>query len=295
MRKIKYGAGDTVFNLINHSVLAILTLLFLYPMWHILMASFSSPLLLLTQIGPMLRPKGFSIEGYKAVMHNPNIITGYINTIFYVSVGTVLNVLMTILGAYVLSRKKFMFKKFLTMMIILTMYLNAGLIPNFLLVRYLGLYDTRMALILPGLIATWNLIVMRTSFKQIPRSLEESALMDGAGDFTILFKIIVPVSKAVIAVILLFYAVGHWNSWFSAVIYLRDRAKYPLQLFLREILIISTSMGQADGGSTQTDLFYLEEAMKYCAIIVSTVPILLIYPMVQKYFIKGVMLGSLKE
>jgi putative aldouronate transport system permease protein len=293
MKRLK--RDSLTFNLINNSVVVILTVIFLYPMWHIIMASFSKPINLINQIGLMGFPLGFSLDGYKAVIRNPNIMTGYGNTIFYVVLGTVLNVLMTVLGAYVLSRKNFLLKKPLTLLIVMTMYINAGMIPNFLLIKYLGLYNSRMALILPGLIGTWNLIVMRTSFNQIPRSLEESALIDGAGEFTILFKIILPVSKATIAVIGLFYAVGHWNAWFSAVIYLRDRIKYPLQLFLREILLIQAAMGNAEGGDSLADLFYLAESIKYCSIVVSTLPILMIYPMVQKYFVTGVMMGSLKE
>jgi putative aldouronate transport system permease protein len=264
-------------------------------MWHVFMASFSDPVKLVNHIGPVFKPLGFSLRGYNAVLKNKNILIGYGNTIFYVGVGTTVNMLMTIISAYVLSRRNLLIKRPLTLMIVVTMYLHAGMIPDFLLVKYLGLYDTRMALILPGAIATWNLIVMRTCFNQISRSLEESAMIDGAGDFTILFKIILPVSKAVIAVMILFYAVGHWNSWFNAVIFIRDRTKFPLQLFLREILLANTTMGFSEGMSAADGQFLLEEIIKHCAIIVSTVPILAIYPLVQRHFITGVMLGSLKE
>jgi putative aldouronate transport system permease protein len=203
--------------------------------------------------------------------------------------------ILTIVGAYVLSRKNLLIRRPLSIMVVFTMYMNAGIIPDFMVVRYLGFYNTRLAIILPVAITTWNLIVMRTSFSQISRSLEESAQIDGAGDFTILFKILVPVSKATIAVMILFYAVAHWNSWFTAVIYLRDRDKFPLQLFLREILVANTTMGYSEGVSSADGQYLLEEVIKYCMIVVSTVPILAIYPMVQKYFITGVMLGSLKE
>jgi putative aldouronate transport system permease protein len=286
--------GERLFELINFIILVILTLTFLYPLWHVFMASFSEAEKLLAHIGPILVPQGFSLKGYHAVLQNKNILIGYGNTLFYVGVGTVLNLFMTTLGAYVLSRRNLWIKKFLTLFIVITMYVHAGMIPDFLLVRYLGIYDSRFAIILPGLIGTWNLIVMRTSFSQIPRSLEESAMIDGAGDFSSLFKIIIPVSKATVMVMLLFYAVGHWNSWFGAVIYLRDRNKYPLQLFLREILLMNSTADSSIGmDATTTDFFMLGEVIKYCSIVVSTAPILVIYPLVQKHFIAGVLLGSL--
>ena len=293
----KETAGELIFEWGNKAIIFILTLIFLYPLWHVIMASFSDANLLIAHTGALLRPQGWSLRGYQAVFNNKNILSGYANTIFYVSAGTVLNIIMTTLGAFVLSRQKMYFKKFLTLFVIITMYINAGLIPEFLLVRNLGLYNSRAALLLPGLVGTWNLIVMRTVFNQVPRSLEESAMIDGANDFTILTRIILPVSKATIMVMVLFYAVGHWNSWFSAVIFLRDRDKYPLQLFLREILLMNntadSSISAAD--ATTSDFFMLGEVIKYSAIVVSTVPILLIYPLVQKYFVTGVMMGSLKE
>jgi putative aldouronate transport system permease protein len=287
--------GDKIFDFINWFMLIFLTIAFLYPMWHVIMASFSDPYRLISHSGLIFLPLGFSLKGYSTVFNNINILIGYSNTVFYVCVGTALNMIMTVLAAYVLSRRNLMIKKGLTLMIVFTMYLSAGMIPDFLLVKYLGLYNSRLAIILPNAITTWNLIVMRTSFNQIPRSLEESAMIDGAGDFSILFKIILPVSKAALAVMILFYAVGHWNSWFSAVIYLRDRSKFPLQLFLREILTANASMGSGDAVSAVDAQFLLEELIKYCSVVVSTVPILVIYPLVQKYFITGVMLGSLKE
>lgn len=288
------SVGDKVFNFVNYTILIMLTIAFLYPMWFVLMASFSEPTKLMTHVGPMLTPQGFSLAGYRAVFRNKNIITGYSNTLFYVVVGTSLRMLLTILGAYVLSRKNLYLKKFMMPMIVISMYLSAGVIPNFLLIKYLGLYNTRLAIIIPGAIGTWNLVVMRTAFMQVPDSLEESAKIDGASDLVTLFKIIIPVSKATIAVIILFYAVGLWNSWFNSMIYLRDRSKYPLQLFLREILIANISTGKDADVPTGQGAFFMDELIKYCTIIVSTVPILCIYPMAQRYFIKGVMLGSIK-
>lgn len=292
----KKSFGELSFDVVNHILMLLIGLLCLYPMLYVLFASFSNPAELAKHTGVLWKSQGFSVVGYTIVFQNPNIVSGYLNTIFYVTAGTLLNITMTAVGAYVLSRKQLLFKKPLTIMIVFTMYFGGGLIPEFLLVKNLGMYDTRMALILPTMIATWNLIVMTTAFKGVPESLEESARIDGANDFTILFRIIIPVTKATISVMILFYAVGHWNSWFNAMIYLRDRGLYPLQLLLREILIANSAGGNLlEGAPVSEDdraLVYL--VIKYCTIIVATVPILFIYPFCQKYFVKGVMLGSLK-
>ncbi len=288
------SAGDRIFDIVNVLLVLLLTLIFLYPMWFVFVASISNPARLMVHTGIMLWPDGFSLEGYREVFTDPDVLTGYLNTLFYVGVGTVFSMFMTTLGAYVTSRKDFYFRKLMLPFIVLTMYVNAGLIPDFLLVRYLGLYNTRWALIFPAAIGTWNLIVMRTSFLQVPTGLEESAKIDGANHWTILWRIIFPVTKATFAVISLYYVVGKWNSWFNAMVYLQDRTKFPLQLFLREILVANStsSEGMIGGGG---EYYRLDQLIKYCTIIVSTVPVLCIYPFVQRYFIKGVMLGSLKE
>ena len=296
MQKFKnMSKGDRIFDVVNIVILTILTVIFIYPMWHCLMASFSDPGKLLTEQHMLLVPNGFSLKGYQAVMGNAGIWIGYKNTIFYMVVGTLINMILTILGAYVLSRQRMMLKRALLFFVTLTMYINAGLIPLFLVVKGLGLYNSRLAILLPVGVSTYNLIVMRTSFAHVPRALEESAMMDGAGDLTILFRILLPVSKATLAVMVLFYAVSHWNSWFSASIYLQDRKLFPLQLYLREILIANSTAINGEPSDPLDGLFYLEELIKYCTIIVSTVPILAAYPFAQKYFVSGVMLGSLKE
>ncbi len=287
--------GDKVFSAINFSVLCVLTLIFLYPLWYCVVASFSDPGQLLRHTGALFRPLGLSIEGYRVVFNNANIWTGYKNTLIYVFAGTAVNMTLTILGAYALSRRRMMFKGFMTGFVAFTMYIGAGLIPNFLLVKNLGLYNKYSAIILTSALSTYNMIVMKTAFAHVPQSLEESAMMDGANDFVILWSILLPVAKATVAVITLFYAVGHWNSWFSAAIYLRDRDKYPLQLFLREILMANSTSTLGSDGSSLDGMYYMEAVIKYCTIIVATVPILCIYPFVQKYFVAGVMLGSLKE
>ena len=288
----KVSSGDKVMMVTVYILLGLVALLCLYPMVHVLMGSFSDPVRLMRHTGVILWPKGFSLKGYEVVLNNPNIWRGYRNTLFYVAAGTAINILMTTFGAYALSRSKYMFKKAITVGIVFTMYFSGGMIPNFLLVQAVGIYNTSLAMLLPGAITTWNLIVMKTSFQSIPQSLEESAKIDGANDFVVLFRIFMPVAKATIAVMVLFYAVGHWNSWFNAMLYLQDRGKYPLQLFLREILIASSTGGNM---ALDTEMPFMEDLVKYATIIVSTLPILCVYPFAQKYFMTGVMLGSLKE
>ena len=283
--------GDRIFIGTVYIITGLMALMCLYPMLHVLFASISDPIRLMQHTGVILKPLGFSLEGYKIVLKNPNIPVSYLNTIIYVVVGTSINILMTTLGAYALSRKGYMFKKTITLLIVFTMYFNGGLIPNFPLVKALGMYNTIWALVVPGAISTWNLIVMKTCFQAIPVSLEESARLDGANDFVILLKVFLPLSKATMAVMLLFYAVTQWSSWFNAMIYLSDRKKFPLQLIMREILIANST----SGNTMDSDVMFLEEVVKYATIIVSTVPVLCIYPFVQKYFMTGVMMGSVKE
>ncbi|NHN29916.1 carbohydrate ABC transporter permease [Paenibacillus agricola] len=290
---IKRSKAENIFGFFNIGFLLFLTLITLYPFLYVAFASLSNPSNLASHSGLLLWPLGFNIDGYISVFKNPNIITGYTNTIIYVVVGTSINVFMTALGAYVLSRKGVMLRDTMMMMIVFTMFFSGGLIPNYLLVRSLGMFDTMWALILPGAISTYNLIIMRTSFAAIPDSLEESARIDGANDITILFKIVLPLSQAVISVMILFYAVAHWNSWFSAMIYLRNRDAYPLQLFLREILINSSTDSMITGTSG-SDKEAVSEIIKYCTIIIATLPIITVYPFLQKYFTKGVMIGAVK-
>lgn len=226
--KIKRTKGEVVFDAAVYVIIALISLACLYPMLYVLFASLSDPVEIMFHSGGLLWPLGFSLEGYKAVIEKPDVWSGYGNTLFYVIVGTALNMVMTTIGAYALSRREFMLKKPLTMMIVFTMYFTGGTIPNFLLIRNLGLLDTRWALILPVAIGTWNLLVMRTAFASVPAALEEAALIDGANDLQILTRVILPVSKATLAVIFLFYAVGHWNSWFNALMYLpRSRDLFP--------------------------------------------------------------------
>ncbi|MTQ81991.1 carbohydrate ABC transporter permease [Ruthenibacterium lactatiformans] len=288
--KIKRTKGEIVFDAAIYFFVGMISLACLYPMLYVLFASLSEPTRIMYHQGGLLWPLGFSLKGYEAVIGRQDVWTGYANTLFYVTVGTSLNMVMTVMGTYVLSRRDFMFRKPLTMMFVFTMYFTGGTIPNFILVKSLGLLNTRWALILPVAIGTWNMLIMRTAFASVPSALEEAALIDGANDLQILTKVILPVSKATLAVIFLFYAVGHWNSWFNALIYLpNERELFPLQLILREVLI-----SNSDYSSSEISVDYLGESIRYAIIIVSTVPILCIYPFIQKYFVKGVMMGSVK-
>ncbi len=284
----KKNSNGWGFRLINGIILAMISLMTLYPFLYVIFASFSDPVKLMGNSSLLLKPLGFSLNAYKKVFVNPSIYSGYLNTIFYVAAGTLVNILATCMAAYVLSRKQFMLRRFLTIMFIFTMYFNGGLIPSYLLIKDLGLINSRLSLILPGAVSTFNLMIMITGFEGIPQSLEESARIDGAGDWTILFRIIMPLAKPTIMVILLYYAVGHWNSWFNAMIYLRDADKMPIQIFLRDILTRS-QLGAMTG---QTDVEDVGQTIKYATIIVSTVPILCIYPFIQKHFVKGVMIGA---
>ena len=212
------------------------------------------------------------------------------NTLFYVVVGTAVNMFLTSLGAYALSRTDWPFRKFFVFLFVFTMYFNAGIIPTFMLVKSLHLLNTRWAIILPTAVSTWNLIVMRTAFAGVPNELQESAHLDGASDLRILYQIYIPVCKATMAGMLLFYAVEHWNEWFTSMIYLNKTHLYPLQIFVRDILLYDGA-----GGTTEdANAIYLKELTKYAVIIVSIAPILVVYPFVQKFFVKGVMLGSVK-
>lgn len=283
----------SIFPYINGIIMLILIVITVYPFIYVIMASFSDAVLLAANAGAFLiKPFGFSLEGYKIVLRNPNILIGYKNTLIYVTLGTSINLAFTILGAFVLSRRKFMLKKIMIVMIIITMYFSGGMIPRFIVVQSVGLYDTIWALLIPNAISTWNLIIMRTSFNAIPHEMEEAAKIDGANDLQLLFRVVIPLSVPVIAVMALFYGVGHWNAWFDSMIFIRNTRLYPLQLFLREILIME-QMGEMTSPEVIDDFFNLQ-LVKYCSIVISTVPILCIYPLLQKYFVKGIMVGALK-
>lgn len=292
--KIKMSTGERVFNVFNVIFMFVMMFVMFYPMWHVLCASFSDAKQLSSHAGVLLWPDGYSLTAYKLMFKNPMILKGYGNTLYVLFFSMIINMVMTSIAAYVLSRKNVMLNKPITVFIIFTMYFNGGLIPTYLNVKSLGLIDSLWSIILPGAITTYNMVVLRTGFASVPDSLEESAKIDGASSLRILCQIILPLSKATFMVVCMYYAVSHWNGWFYAMIYLNDRAKFPLQLILREILIQNDTSSMVGGDVAAGDSAYVSETVKYAVIIISIVPILCIYPYVQKHFTKGVMVGAVK-
>ncbi|MGO4109060.1 carbohydrate ABC transporter permease [Paenibacillus sp. YAF4_2] len=294
MEKSIRPSNERLFDAIVYIIAAIIMVIVLYPLLFIVSASISDPAKVLNG-DVWLLPQGINADAYVNILQNDKIWTGYGNSILYTVIGTVINIIMTILAAYPLSRPDLPLRNGIMVMITMTMFFSGGLIPSYLLVKDLGMIDTMWALIVPGAIATYNLIVMRTYFQNsIPWELQEAAHMDGCSNWRLLVSIILPLSKPILAVMVLFYAVGHWNSFFNALIYIRDEGKYPLQLVLREILLISQS-AQTDGGSVGLEKqILLSESIKFAVIIVSSLPVLIMYPLVQRHFVKGVMIGSVK-
>ncbi len=292
---VKKSIGDILFDILNTVFLVLLTLITLYPFVHVIAGSISGPGALIGHKGALLWPKGTpTLAAFGLVFRNPNILTGYKNTLIVLVLGTAVNIIMTSLGAYVTSRKQFAARRVMMFMIIFTMYFGGGMIPRYLFLKnYLGMGDHLGSLILPGAVSAYNMIIMRTAFASIPESLEESARIDGANDFVILFRIIIPLSAATVAVMILFYGVSHWNAWFDAMIFLRTRANYPLQLILREILVDDSTESMTMGMSND-DVELLTDNLKYATIIIATLPILCVYPFIQKHFVKGVMIGAVK-
>lgn len=290
---IKPSIGERIFDVVNVTIMVILIILTLYPMLYILFSSLSEGNRLISFNGVLLWPQGFSLDGYKAVLSNPVILQGFKNTLFVLVVGLVINMTLTALGAYFLSREGVMLQKPIMFFIVFTMFFSGGLVPFFLIVKSYGLLDSLWSLILPTAVSTFNLIIMRTYFLSIPKEMEESAVLDGAGHFTILFRIFIPLSMPVVAVLILYYGVGHWNSWFNAMIFLRDQNLFPIQLVVRNIILENDNANMI-GTTTLIQSRDVAETLKYAAIIVTTAPILLLYPFLQKYFVKGVMVGALK-
>lgn len=292
--RIQDTAGDRMFYRINAILLALLTLSVLYPIIYVLANSFSSPAAV-SSGRVYLWPMDPSVEGYRRVLENPNILSGFLNSVFYTVVGTAINLAMTMIAAYPMARKDLPLRSFFSVLFAFTMLFGGGMIPNYILIMKLGMLNTRWALLLPGALSVYNMIIARTAMQSLPDELLEAAYIDGCSDARYFVRIVLPLSGATIAVLALYYAVGHWNSYFSAFMYLSDRSKYPLQIVLREILI----MGQiAESDITDLDsaerIQGLSQLLKYALIVISSAPMMLIYPFVQKYFVKGVMIGSLK-
>lgn len=282
--KIQIPLGERIFYLADDALMIFLCVLILIPLIHVVAGSFSDGASYMTHSGLLLWPLKPTLDAYRSVIHNQNIWTGYGNTLFIVLVGTTLDMLASLLAAYVLSRKNYMLKKFFNLMVVFSMYFSGGMIPFFLVVKEVGLYKSIWSLIIPSLINVFNLVIVRTAMTGVPDSLEESAQLDGAGHITILFRIITPLILPSVAVVALYYAVAHWNSWFNALLFIKDRKQYPLQLILREILILS---------DTDED-FTMSETIQFATIVVATIPILCVYPFIQRYFVKGIMVGAVK-
>lgn len=291
---IKRSLGERTFNFCNITFMVILMVLTVYPLWHVAMASISVPEVVANKRGLILWPQGgFSLETYKTCLKHPSLLVAYRNTLLYVGLGTTINLVLTMLTAYVLSRRNLMLKPALMAFMMFTMYFGGGLIPTYLLINNLGMLNTIWAMVIPNAIAITNVIITRTYFMGLPDSLEESARIDGANEWVILFRIVLPLSAPIIAVMSLYYGVDHWNAWFDAMVYLRNRDLYPMALILREIVI----NGDVTNIQEEVDVYEWKattETVKYGTIMIATIPIMCVYPFLQKYFAKGVMIGALK-
>ena len=286
--------GDKIFRFFNGLFLGLLALIVLYPVYFIIIASFSDPDAVLGG-KVVLWPVGINLEGYQKIMERTDVWQGYYNTIVYTLMTVVLSLLVTIPAGWALSRKTLPGKKFLMMYFIIPMFFGGGLIPFYNVMSSLGLINTIWAIVLPSILSVWNLFMTKTFFESsVPSGLIEAAKIDGAGHFRTFVSVVLPLAKAILAVMALYYAVGQWNSYFNAMIFLQDETMYPLQLVLKEILIATES---TVGGSGETILeqYRMATQLKYVSVIVSSLPVLMLYPFVQKYFAQGVMIGSLKE
>ncbi|MBR2884663.1 MAG: carbohydrate ABC transporter permease [Clostridia bacterium] len=281
------------FDIFNYAMLFLISFLCLYPFLYVVFASLSDSNMLMAADGMLLYPLGTNINAYRAVVKNPMIYSGYKNTLIVLFGGLAVNMLLSMLAAYVLSRKEFAIRKAATKFVMFTMFFSGGMIPTYLNVCSLGLDNTLLALILPGAINVYNMVILRSGFDAIPESLIESAKLDGASHTRIMWRIVVPLAMPTIAVIILYYAVAHWNSWFSAMMYLRDREKFPIQLVLREILLQNNTSDMMQG-TDSNDAMAVAESIQYAIIVVSTLPILVAYPYIQRFFVKGVMVGAVK-
>lgn len=292
---IKKSKSRIAFEIFNNLFMTLIICVTLYPVLYIVFASLSDAAELTRLGGGMLfRPLGFTVEAYRKAFTNPNIASGYMNTLFVVVMGVSLSMVFSIVGAYFLSRKDVAFQKVISVLIVFSMWFSGGLIPTYIAVRDIGLIGSLWSLIIPGIISTYNMIIIRTAFYAVPESLEESARIDGAGHLKILFSIMLPLIKASVAVVALYYGVSYWNAWFNASIYLQGQSgKWPLQLILRQILIINDTDSMLQGVGAG-DKEQVGESIKYAVIVIATAPILCVYPFIQRYFVKGVMIGAVK-
>ncbi len=295
--RIRATRSDRIFDTVNILIMVAILIVIIYPLWFVVIASFSNSQLVTTG-KVLILPKDFHLQAYRKVFSDNRIMTGYRNTILYTFAGTLLNVIFTMSLAYPLSRRDFVGRNFLMGIMSVTMFFSGGLIPTYLVYKQLGIVNTFWVMILPGLISVYNCILMRTFIQGLPYDLQEAAMIDGCGNIGILLKVVLPLCKPIIAVMVIYYGVSHWNSYFNALVYLSKKELKPLALILREILVTNTTtasdMESAGGAESQMEMQRIAESIKYSVIIVSTFPMLCLYPFVQKYFAKGVMLGAIK-
>lgn len=284
--------GQRIFGMFNTILMVFLMFVTLYPFLYVAFASLSDAASFMMHRGMLYAPIGFNLEAYKYVFKDERILTGFRNTLLLLVTKASLAMLLTIVGAYVLSRRKALFSSSFMVVIVITMFFNGGLVPTYLNVKQLGLDNTMGALIFPTLLNTFNLIILRNAFEGIPSDIEEAAVIDGAGVYTTLFKVMLPLVIPTTMVVLLYYSVAIWNSWFDAMIYLRNKSLFPLQLILREILINNNTSNMTSGGGSDVEM--LSETIQYAVMMVATIPILLVYPFLQRYFVSGVMVGAVK-
>jgi putative aldouronate transport system permease protein len=294
---VKETVSDRIFNVLNRGFLWLLFGLVLYPLIYVTSASISDPIAV--NSGAMwLWPRGLTFEGFARVFHNKEIWIGYRNTIFYTGAGTLINLLITLPCAYALSRKDLVGRQWLMALILFTIFFSGGLIPSYLLVKNLGMVNTAWVLLLVNAVSVWNIIVTRTFFQgTVPRELEEAAEIDGSSNFRLFISIVLPLSAPIIAVMALFYGVGHWNQYFTAMIYISDRQLFPLQLILREIVVLNEMSAMMTDGvdiEAMAEQARIADIIKYAVMIVSALPLLIVYPFIQRFFVKGVLIGSLK-
>ena len=286
--------GEKVLHAVIVFFLIFMSVIFLYPMLYVISMSISDSLLVARR-DIILLPKGVTFDAYQMILKKPTIWNSYYNTIWYTFFGTIINVTLTMLFAYPLSRQNFVARKPLTVMMAITMWFSGGMIPTFILVKNLGMYNTRWVMILLGAIAPWNVMITKTFLAEnIPESLVEAAHIDGCNDLKLFSSIVLPLSKAILAVNVLFYAVGHWNNYFRALLYLSDAKLQPLQIFLRSILFEAQMLADSGGSDSSSGLYLLSEKLKYAVIVFGMLPIMCVYPFLQKYFVKGMMIGAVK-
>jgi putative aldouronate transport system permease protein len=291
---MKKSLGEHAFDLTNCLFMLCVLFVTLYPFYYILCASFSSSGKLLTRMGLLFAPLDWTIGGYRMTLRYPLVLSGYRNTLFILAAALPINMLLTLFLANTLAARDMLFKRWIVPFVMVNMFFSGGLIPSFLNIRALGLYNSLWALVLPGSVSIYNSIIVKTAMEGIPESLSDAAYIDGANDFYLLFRIIVPLILPTLAVIVLYYGVAHWNAWFSATIYLTDNSKLPIQAVLRAILIANTAKLETTDVAMDDKMNDFAETIKYTLIVVGTLPILLSYPFLQRYFIKGAMIGAVK-